>query len=129
MFELSVLGYFEAAHRLIEYDGKCENLHGHNYKIKLTIKVDKLNKIDLGIDFGRLKDDLKKVTNLFDHKFLNELSDFDGRNPSAEIISKVIYEKVKEASHDDYFVSSVTVWETDNSSSTYYETAAQKSAL
>ncbi len=125
MFELSVLGYFEAAHRLIEYDGKCENLHGHNYKVKLTIKVDKLDGIDLGIDFGRLKDDLKKVTDLFDHKFLNELSDFGGHNPSAEIIGKVIYEKVKEASQNDYLVSSVTVWETDNSSSTYYETAVQ----
>jgi len=121
MFELSVIGHFEAAHRLIEYDGKCENLHGHNYKVKLTISVDTLDKIDLGVDFGRLKEDLKKVTDLFDHKFLNELDYFDGHNPSAEIISKVIYKKMKETAKGDYTVNKVTVWETENSSATYFE--------
>ncbi len=121
MFELSVIGHFEAAHRLVEYDGKCENLHGHNYKVKLTISVDTLDKIDLGVDFGRLKEDLKKVTDLIDHKYLNELDYFDGHNPSAEIISKVIYEKMKETAQGDYTISKVTVWETENSSATYFE--------
>ena len=120
MYEISVLSDFAAAHQLFGYRGKCENLHGHNYKVKAAIRVEKLDKIDLGIDFARVKADLRAVIRILDHKFLNELKLFDGHNPSAEIISKIICEKVQALAGKEYSVYSVTVWETDSSSATYF---------
>ncbi len=123
MYEISVLSDFAAAHQLDGYNGKCENLHGHNYKVKAAVRADKLNNIDLGVDFARIKADLRAIMELLDHKLLNKLKLFDGHNPSAEIISKLICEKMQASAGKDYLVYSITVWETDSSSATYFAPA------
>ncbi len=120
MYEISVISDFAAAHQLSGYHGKCENLHGHNYKVKTSVRVNSLNKIDIGVDFARVKTDLRSVLKQLDHKFLNELKLFDEHNPTAEIISKLICEKMQALAGRDYSVYSITIWETDTSSVEYF---------
>ncbi len=120
MYEISVISDFAAAHQLSGYHGKCENLHGHNYKVKTSVRVNSLNEIGIGVDFARVKTDLRSVLKQLDHKFLNELKLFDEHNPTAEIISKLICEKMQALAGRDYSVYSITIWETDTSSVEYF---------
>jgi len=124
MYELSIEDHFSAAHNLHNYKGKCENLHGHNYRVQVYIRGEKLDKSGLLADFVDLKKALKKVLDKLDHQYLNELSPFDKLNPTAENISKYIYDKLNLlfAHRSSLFaVSKVTVWESDTSSASYTE--------
>ncbi|RKX61212.1 MAG: 6-carboxytetrahydropterin synthase QueD [Thermodesulfobacteriota bacterium] len=123
MFKLKIQDYFSSAHYLRNYQGTCENLHGHNWKVELVVEGAKLNEIDLLIDFKELKKILKNILTELDHKLLNDLPYFQKNNPSSERIAKYIFEKAKEKLIDypNIKVKEVTVFETDKASVTYYE--------
>ncbi len=118
MFELKVQMYFAAAHHLLNYDGACENQHGHNWLVEVYIKGTSLDKSNILIDYKVLKTELKAVLDLLDHKDINELPYFENQSPSSEMISKFIYDKMKERID---IVSKVSVWETPTSCASYYE--------
>ncbi len=122
MYILTVEDTFASAHQLRGYKGKCENIHGHNWKVVLSVKGNKLNEIGLLIDFHELKDILKKITGMLDHKNINEIPPFDKINPSSELIAEFICSKTAEElkkTSDHIYVESVTVWESGTSRCTY----------
>jgi 6-pyruvoyltetrahydropterin/6-carboxytetrahydropterin synthase len=122
MFEVSVDETFSAGHALRGYKGKCENPHGHNYKVRVTLEGEQLDSIGLLYDFVHLKQILHTLIGAMDHRYLNDQAPFDAINPSAENIAKYIYdgsvEKMRELQHPPR-ISSITVWETDTTSATY----------
>ncbi|HXO04598.1 MAG TPA: 6-carboxytetrahydropterin synthase QueD [Candidatus Sulfotelmatobacter sp.] len=122
MYEVSVDETFAAAHNLRGYKGKCEDLHGHNYKVRVTLAGKEVDSVGLLYDFVHLKQVIQSVIRSLDHKYLNELSPFDVLNPSAENIAKYIYDETAKQLHqapNGAGVSSITVWETDVTAATY----------
>ncbi len=120
MFEISVDYTFAAGHALRGYKGKCENVHGHNYKVRVTVAGEEVNHIGLLMDFVDLRAAIKKQVEAWDHRFLNDMPPFDKLNPSAENMARVFYESIDpEVRKHSAHVSSVTVWETDTTSATY----------
>lgn len=119
MYQVSVEGHFDAAHYLRDYGGKCENLHGHRFKVVVSLKVTKLNKIGLAYDFVELKRHLGEVLARFDHTSLNDVPPFDKINPSSENIAATVYEELKGSFFGGVSLSSVEVWESPESSVTY----------
>ena len=120
MFELKVINHFSAAHQLKLVAAKCENLHGHNWKIEVCVKGDKLNDACVIMDFGQIKKYVSEIMAGLDHKFLNELEWFKGANPSSEIIAMKIAHQLQEKIDDPSVkVSSVTAWESDDACATY----------
>jgi 6-pyruvoyltetrahydropterin/6-carboxytetrahydropterin synthase len=113
---------FSAAHQLRGYKGKCENFHGHNWKVQIHVAAEKLNEIDLGMDFHDLKRYTQEVVGSLDHAFLNEIFPFTEKNPSSENIAKWVYDSLRKKVNSEYVhLSAVTVWESDTASATYYE--------
>ena len=122
MFELMVETHFSSAHRLRGYKGECEKLHGHNYKVQVFVIAERLNEIDIAIDFHELKKLAGEVIAPLDHGFLNEIFPFTEKNPSSENIAKWIYDSLrKKLNNDNIHLSAVTVWESETSSATYFE--------
>lgn len=122
MYELMAEATFNAAHQLRGYRGKCERLHGHNWKVQAHVMAEKLDEIDIAIDFHELKDMLDEVISQFDHSFLNEVFPFTEKNPSSENIAKWIFDTLKRKIKDKpVHLSAITVWESDTASATYYE--------
>jgi 6-pyruvoyltetrahydropterin/6-carboxytetrahydropterin synthase len=122
MYEVSVDESFAAAHNLRNYHGKCEDLHGHNYKVRVTIAGKELDSTGLLYDFVHLKQVIQGVIRSLDHKYLNELKPFDALNPSAENIARYIYDETAKQllkAANGAGVASVTVWETDTAAATY----------
>ncbi len=123
MYILTVEDNFSSAHQLRGYKGKCENMHGHNWKVTLSIKGSELDNIGLLIDFHEIKGILKDIMNYLDHKNLNETAPFDTINPSSENIARYICEEVERSLKTGYkgvTAESVTVWESGTSRCTYY---------
>jgi 6-pyruvoyltetrahydropterin/6-carboxytetrahydropterin synthase len=121
MFELKILSHFAAAHQLTMVAKKCENLHGHNWKVEVCVKGDHLNDAGVLIDFGILKGHLKAVMARLDHKFLNELPDFNETAPSSENLAVYIANSLQEMIKDaGVTVSQVTTWESDDACATYF---------
>lgn len=121
MFELVVNGAFEAAHRLVDYPGKCNRLHGHSWTVEMSVKGNKLDKIGMVADFKVLKNLLMEVLDAMDHQYLNELPQFATINPTAEHIAQYIYEAVEK---HDVFKSTVKldyikVWESPKAAVIY----------
>lgn len=122
MFELMVETTFSAAHQLRGYKGKCEQMHGHNWKVQVHVIAEKLNDIDIAMDFHDIKSLLKETVAPLDHAFLNDIFPFTEKNPSSENIAKWLYDSLnKKMSNENVHVSAVTVWESDSASATYYE--------
>jgi 6-pyruvoyltetrahydropterin/6-carboxytetrahydropterin synthase len=119
MFEVSVQETFAAAHNLRGYKGKCERLHGHNYRVEVTVTGDKLNDLGLLADFVDIKRALRDTMAKVDHVYLNEIPPFDSVNPSAENLAYFFWKQVQAGLGDQVRVSQVRVWETDNSVATY----------
>ena len=122
MYEVSVDETFAAAHNLRNYKGKCEDLHGHNYKVRVTLAGPELDATGLLYDFVHLKQVIQGVIRSLDHKYLNELKPFDVLNPSAENIARHIYEQTAQqmrATANGAAISSITVWESDVTAATY----------
>lgn len=118
MFEIKTQMYFSAAHHLLNYEGECENQHGHNWLVEAFVKGEDLDKSNILIDYKVLKKALKSVLDLLDHKDINELSFFKDESPSSEMIAMFIYNKMKEKFAQ---ISKISVWETPTSCASYYE--------
>ncbi|MDD5686688.1 MAG: 6-carboxytetrahydropterin synthase QueD [Elusimicrobia bacterium] len=122
MFEIFIEDVFSAAHKLRNYHGKCEHLHGHNYMVRVYVSGEKLDKTGILFDFTILKKQLRRTILKLDHKYLNEIKPFDKINPSAENIAKYIYEKLRNnTNRAEYSLNKVSVWETEKNCATYYE--------
>jgi 6-pyruvoyltetrahydropterin/6-carboxytetrahydropterin synthase len=118
MYNIKVEAYFSAAHNLRGYKGKCEELHGHNWKVEAQVVSSKLDKAGMVLDFKFLKQRLKIVLDKLDHKYLNNIAYFKKNNPTSEIIAKYIYDNLTPTVSG---LNSITVWESDNSCATYNE--------
>jgi 6-pyruvoyltetrahydropterin/6-carboxytetrahydropterin synthase len=114
-YKLSVTKNFSSAHCLRKYKGKCENLHGHNWKIKATFCGTKLDTRGMLIDFTDIKKHLDKIILYLDHKFLNEIEPFNKINPTAENLAAFILEQLKSIETENAKVCEVAVWENDSS--------------
>ena len=121
MYRISVIDYFSSAHQLKGYKGKCEHIHGHNWKVEIEVESKNLNEIGLLIDFGDLKQMLGRILSELDHKILNEVDEFLAQNPSSELIARYIYRMVKEKLPAGIRLISSTVWESERSKAMYFE--------
>ena len=122
MFELMIETQFAAAHQLRGYKGKCENLHGHNWRVQVAVSSGKLNDIGIAIDFHEFKKLTNEALSALDHSFLNDVFPFTEINPSSENIAKWLYDLLKKKiTNNDVAISAVTVWESETASATYYE--------
>ena len=122
MYQVSVEETFSAGHALRGYRGKCENVHGHNYRVRVTLEGPQLDAIGLLCDFTQLKHVLREVIGGLDHQFMNDLAAFRAVNPSAENLAKYFYDEVSRQVTDlppGARVSDVMVWETDTASAQY----------
>ena len=121
MFEVSVEQTFAAGHALRNYKGSCEDVHGHNFRVRVTVAGEQLDSTGLLVDFLELKSLIDGVVAYLDHKFINDLPPFDQINPSAENLAKYFYDRVSAGVKNDVPVriSEVCVWETDTSSAVY----------
>lgn len=128
MYELKILAHFAAAHQLKMVAEKCENLHGHNWRIEVCVAGKALNPAGVLIDFGELKQHLKEIVDLLDHKFLNELEYFnDTCPPSSENIARYIAESLQaKIDSSEVAVSRVTAWESENACATYITNNIQR---
>jgi 6-pyruvoyltetrahydropterin/6-carboxytetrahydropterin synthase len=120
MFELKVVTHFAAAHQLTMVAKKCENLHGHNWKVEVCVAGDKLNDAGVLMDFGEIKKHVSEIMNRLDHKFLNELNLFDDGNPSSENIARYIANELQATINGSGVrVTRVTTWESEDACATY----------
>ena len=121
MYEVTTEARFSAAHRLRDYKGPCENIHGHNWLVRVTVRCTELDECGIGIDFKVLKRTLNTILDEFDHKDLNVVFGDTGINPSSENIARFIFEKLAEALKDwNGSVAKVEVHETPGNFATYY---------
>ncbi|WP_243373630.1 6-carboxytetrahydropterin synthase QueD [Geotalea sp. SG265] len=122
MYRLKIQTSFAAAHCLMHYQGDCENLHGHNWKVEVTVAAKELDKSGLGIDFKILKSETNTLLKTLDHKYLNELPPFMESSPSSENIARYLFQELaKKFNSDNVTLAEVTVWESDFASASYYE--------
>jgi 6-pyruvoyltetrahydropterin/6-carboxytetrahydropterin synthase len=119
-FELKVISSFAAAHNLREFRGKCENLHGHNWKVEVVLRGKSLASNGILVDFGEVKAEVRAILEEMDHKYLNELPFFTTNNPSSENITRFLFEKLAvKFNAGDTRVYSVTAWESEEACATY----------
>ena len=125
MFEVTVEDTFAAGHYLRNYKGKCENPHGHNYRVRITLAGKELDKAGLLLDFKDLREVMKHIIDRLDHQMINDLEPFTTLNPSAENLAQYFYEQTNGKLRDDTAgrvrVKDVTIWETDETTATYFE--------
>ena len=122
MFEVTVDQTFAAGHALRNYKGRCENVHGHNFRVQVKIEGERLDETGLLVDFIDVKSLMRAIIDRLDHQFLNEVAPFDVKNPSAENIAEYFHHEMTSglaATPVPVRISEVTVWETDIQSATY----------
>jgi len=120
MYHLMIKTSFAAAHNLINYQGDCENLHGHNWLVEVTVTARELDKAGLGIDFKILKKKTKGLLGELDHKYLNDLDPFKKASPSSENISCYLFERLSQSlNNNNITVERVNVWESENACASY----------
>ncbi len=122
MFEVSVDQTFAAGHALRNYKGRCENVHGHNFRVQVTIEGERLDDTGMLVDFLDVKKSMQDVIARLDHRFLNEVPPFDVKNPSAENIAEHFYETMSRDLDKNPVairIREVKVWETEIQSATY----------
>jgi len=118
-YELFIQAEFSAAHNLRAYKGKCEHLHGHNWRVDLKLAGDELGDDGMLLDFREARDILRDVLDRFDHAYLNEVPPFERLNPSSENLARVIAEAVAERLPKYVRVASVTAWESERCGATW----------
>jgi len=121
VYKISVQKEFSAAHQLIGYEGACENLHGHNWIVRVEVEAKELNSLGMGFDFKELKKILADTIEILDHQLLNKVPPFDEINPTAENIACFIHDKIKECLPETVNMSAVQVSESPTSTVTYTE--------
>jgi 6-pyruvoyltetrahydropterin/6-carboxytetrahydropterin synthase len=117
MYELMVEDSFDAAHALRGYEGPCENVHGHGWRVQVFLKGTKLNKLGLLEDFKAVKKELSVILALFDHKDLNNTAPFLVKNPTSENLAEVVYKNLRKKIKN---ISKVTIWESPTTNASYY---------
>ncbi len=121
MYDIFIKTHFAGAHHLRDYPGDCEKPHGHNWKIRVTVRASEVDELGMGIDFKILKKVVNTAIDTLDHQDLNELPAFQDKNPSSEHIAAYLFEDLQPKLQDDrYRLYSVEVWETDSSGLIYY---------
>jgi len=118
-YELIIETDFAAAHRLREYEGNCERLHGHNWKVDIYVRAHQLDALGMVLDFREVKRLVREITDELDHHFLNDLALFETVNPTTENIAAAIYEALAAKLPDGVAVSKVTAWESDHCGASY----------
>jgi 6-pyruvoyltetrahydropterin/6-carboxytetrahydropterin synthase len=125
MYEVTVERGFSSGHYLRNYKGKCENPHGHNYKVQITLCGEVLDAAGLLLDFRDLKQLMRPVIERIDHRMLNDLEPFTEINPSAENLARYFYDEtnrqLSEMTRGRVRVKTCTIYETDTTTATYYE--------
>jgi 6-pyruvoyltetrahydropterin/6-carboxytetrahydropterin synthase len=122
MYEIKIESSFSGAHRLRDYNGQCENLHGHNWKVEVIVVSPDVGKDGMVLDFRELKEATRAVLETMDHRYLNEIPYFSERNPSSENIAKYIFDRVTDRLGERRVrVTKVTAWESDGACASYYE--------
>jgi 6-pyruvoyltetrahydropterin/6-carboxytetrahydropterin synthase len=120
MFEIKIISDFAAAHNLRNFRGRCENLHGHNWKVEVILRGSKLNETEMVIDFGEVKQATRDLLARLDHTYLNDLPYFQTRNPSSENIAYYLYQGLAaELDNEDRWVYKVSAWESKDACATY----------
>jgi 6-pyruvoyltetrahydropterin/6-carboxytetrahydropterin synthase len=123
MYEVTVEDSFAAGHYLRNYRGKCENPHGHNYKVRVTLAGEQLDKAGLLLDFKDLRDVMRQVIDRLDHRMINDVEPCVGLNPSAENLAKYFFDeangRLRSSTGGRVWVKMVTVFETDTTTATY----------
>lgn len=119
MYQLEVEDWFSSAHQLRGYKGKCENLHGHNWRVCVCVQGEELDHLGMLMDFGDLKRILHELVTVLDHKFLNELPPFDQINPTSELLAKHLAQQLAERLPANVRVRGVTVWESEKCRASY----------
>ncbi len=120
MYTVKVISQFSGAHSLRGYRGKCEELHGHNWRVEVASCAEELDGMGMVVDFKELKGALNGILADLDHKHLNEIEYFTKVNPTSENIARYIHERIS-AGRPELNVKEVTVWETDSALATYFE--------
>ena len=120
MFELSIISDFAAAHSLPDYDGPCKNLHGHTWKVEVTLEREQLDDKGMVVDFRVIKKQLKEFLLKLDHQYLNDLPEFKDLIPTTDNLAKYIYKEFSQVCKP-IKIKSVRVWESETASVTYYE--------
>lgn len=121
MFELIVESEFAAAHNLRNYKGACENVHGHNWRVQIVLKAERLNKQGMVMDFKNIKKITESILDEYDHRYLNQLDKFKIDNPTTENVSRLIYYKLNSRLPKEVAVKKVTTWESKEFGASYYE--------
>ena len=121
MYKVKVISDFSAAHFLRNYKGKCENMHGHNWKVEAVVSSPGVDSLGLVIDFKELKEKLNEILADLDHKVLNNLDYFKNINPTSELIAHYIFVRLKEKISFSRRLEAVKVWEKDTSCAVYQE--------
>ena len=120
-YEVKIITSFAAAHNLRNFKGKCENVHGHNWKIEVVLRGSRLNESDLLVDFAEVKKETNRILDELDHRYLNDIPFFQENNPSSENIARYIFEQLSPRFGDAGIkIYSVSAWESDNACATYY---------
>ena len=122
MYEICKEVHFSAAHIIEGHPGKCSELHGHNWRVRLQVTCETLDSIGMGVEFSHIKEVLREITDRLDHKDLNALPIFQTQNPTAENLARYIFQETgKRLNAPGRQVSRVQIWETDSSSVAYSE--------
>ncbi len=120
MYELKIITEFSAAHNLRDFRGKCESLHGHNWKVEVVVSGSGLDDSGVVMDFAEIKAATREVMSEIDHRYLNELPFFTRHNPSSENIARYVFERLQEKIDDSRVrVARVTAWESQDACATY----------
>jgi len=121
-YTLKVVSDFASAHTLRDYPGACSRMHGHNWKVEAEVVASQLDKVGMGIDFKKIKLSVKELTDVLDHRYLNEIEPFDSINPTAENIAAWLYKGLSEKLNNEHIqVSALTLWETERACVRYTE--------
>jgi 6-pyruvoyltetrahydropterin/6-carboxytetrahydropterin synthase len=119
IYALTVSASFAAAHRLREYEGNCERLHGHNWRVEVTVESGVLDERGMAIDFRTIKSALNELLSRFDHLYLNDIPPFDALNPSSENLARHLFEELGKRLPPAVRVARVAVWESDDARAEY----------
>jgi 6-pyruvoyltetrahydropterin/6-carboxytetrahydropterin synthase len=119
VYALTVRSSFAAAHRLREYEGNCERLHGHNWRVEVTVESGVLDGRGIALDFREIKSHLAELLSRFDHKYLNDVPPFDGMNPSSENLARYLFEEMEKRIRPPTAVGRVAVWESGDARAEY----------
>lgn len=120
MYEITIETHFSAAHRLRQYNGECERLHGHNWNVQISVTSEKINELGMVMDFKELKVNAKALLDRFDHQYLNEVPPFTEINPTTENMAKFIFDELSRIINTvSVKVSKITIWESPTCYASY----------